>query len=104
MRHLRCMSCMEGKQPGTREIYARSPIGEPAEIERVIIGVAKSPQPDQRWFSVNGKKRPLPLSHYNCDGCSKEIKPGDACGTWTVWTDDMEPVEEWESQFVEVAA
>lgn len=101
MRHIRCAKCMEGKQEGTRQLYPRSEIGEPAEFERVVIGVARQPQRDQPWMSINGDKRDLPLEFYNCDGCNAQIKPGDRCGCWTVWTEDMGGIVPWEHEYLE---
>ena len=102
MRHVRCEECMKGKAAGKREIYARSPIGEPSEIERVMLGVAKTPDPAQRYMLVNGDRHELPPDIYNCDGCGRVIKPGEKCGTWTVWTESQREPPAWESEFIEV--
>jgi hypothetical protein len=95
---------MAGKEPSVRKILERSDIGEPAEFQRVVLGIARTPTPDQRWIAVNGVKEPLPLHPYNCDGCNAEIKPGEECGAWSVWTEDMKEVPRWEDQYIEVPA
>lgn len=101
VRQLRCEKCIAPRQAGTRTIYPRSAIGEPAEFERVLIGRAKVPQLNQRWMELNGERQSLPTEYYNCDGCGAEIKPGELCGTWSVWTEDMQPVPAWESSYLE---
>jgi hypothetical protein len=93
---------MEGKATGSREIYARSPIGEPAEFERVTRGVAKIPDLAQRYMLLNGDRHELPPDSYNCDGCGCEIKPGEKCGTWTVWTESQREPPSWEGEYIEV--
>jgi len=105
MRHVLCGKCLDDKhkQPGTRLIYPRSDIGEPAEYERVMIGVAKTPQASQRYIAINGVKETLPLDVYNCDSCNADIRPGERTGTWTVWTEETgEPIP-WESEYIESA-
>ena len=104
MRHVRCEDCMKDKQPGTRMIYPASDIGEPAEFERVLLGIARTPEAGQRWMSVNGERKPLPLQHFDCDGCGKPILPGETCGTWTVWTSDQGGIVPWEHEYLERAA
>lgn len=100
MRHFLCGECIKEKNPGTRKIYERSEIGEPAEFERVMTGFASIPNPDQRWMAINGVRESLPLDYYNCDLCNAEVKPGEPCGTWTVWTEATGPIEEWEYEFL----
>ena len=101
MRHVRCEQCGAGKETGTRMLYPASEIGEPAEYERVIWGVARTPQSDQRWMAINGDRKPLPLDHYNCDGCRRHIKPGERCFCWSIWTADRPEISEWESAYLE---
>ncbi len=96
-----CDDCMENKQPGTRLLLAKSPIGQPAEYERVVRGIAKVPNPKDRYVQVNGVKHPLPPDHFDCDNCGAEIKPGDKAGTWTVWTEGR-PIREWEHEYLEI--
>jgi len=91
---------MEGKEPGTHLLYPRSPIGEPAEFERVMRGIAQMPTQDVRWMSVNGVKQNLPMDHWDCDGCGGPIKPGDRCGTWTVWTEEHGGIAPWEHAYL----
>lgn len=101
MRNVLCETCMQERGPsGTRQIFAGG--FEPAEYERVLRGVAKAPQSSQRYIKVNDERRDLPVEFYNCDSCNAEIRAGDRCGTWTVWTDVTGPIGDWEQEYIEV--
>src|ERR1041384_4552917 len=102
MRHLLCRECMNEKQPGTRQIYPRSAIGEPAEYERIVVGVARRPAKSQRWIAVNGEKEYLSTDFFNCDSCDAKIKPGDPCGAQTVWTETTGQISPWEHEYIEL--
>lgn len=101
MRHILCAKCMEGKTPGTRQTHARSDIGEPAEFERVVAGIAKKPRQIQRMISVNGVCSYLSLEFFNCDRCDGEIRPGDKAGAITAWTEATVLIAEWEREYLE---
>ena len=93
MRNLLCAECTTGKKPGVRECY-------PGEWERVVFGVANTPVAERRTMFINGVPHPLPVNTYDCDMCAKPIKPGDRCCAWTVWTEDMGGIREWEHEFL----
>ncbi len=100
MRHLLCAACVKDKPVGTRQIYAPSISGEPAEFERVVVGTARTPLRSQRYIKVNDKREDLSLDFYNCDLCHAEIRPGDPCGTHTVWTEHTGPIVPWEHEYM----
>jgi hypothetical protein len=107
MMHVLCASCIELHGPsGERQIRPRSASisGEPAEYERVLRGIALTPQSTQRYILVNDTKKDLPLDYYNCDLCNAQIRPGEPCGTWTVWTDATGPIPAWEHEYLRVIA
>lgn len=101
-RQVWCSECAKDKQPGTRKVLETSEWGEPAEYERVVKGVTRRPQPEQRYIVVNGIREPLSLVYYDCDSCGKAIFPGQPAATWTVWKDGMEEPSEWENEFLQV--
>ncbi len=104
MRRLLCKDCIKGKESGTRQILPRTNLGEPAEFERVVRGVARTPKSNQRYIEINGEKHILPDDHYDCDNCGSEIKPGEPCGAWSVWTEEQGGIVEWEAAYVEASA
>lgn len=106
MRWIVCTACAQRKEPaGTREILARSPEGEPAEFQRLIYGIAKSPQLSQRRVVITRQAitetHQMDISYYNCDSCNLIIHPGQLCACWSVWTDEQEPTAAWESEYIE---
>ncbi len=101
MMYVLCGECVKKKEPGTRLIYERSEIGEPAEFQRVTVGTARRPKAEQRYIKVNNEKTDLDLGYYNCDTCNAEIRPGDLCGAWTVWTEETGPIAFWEGEYLE---
>lgn len=101
-RQVWCGECGEKKRPGTRQIYAASPEGEPAEYERIVKGRAKQPKPEQRVMYINAVAHPLATDHFDCDDCSKPIYPGDLVTTWTVWVDGYPEPDNWEQEYLEV--
>lgn len=104
MRHILCARCLEPHLPeGTRQIYAANDL-EPAEYQRLTLGVAGLPKPEQRWMRISGVRTELPLDYFECDTCSGHIKPGDRCAAWSVWVDGQEPVPEWEQEYLAEAA
>lgn len=101
MREILCKECTKKHLPeGTRKIYERSKLGEPAEYQRLIVGRALIPSFTQRTVLINNHPTLLDLTFYNCDDCNKEIRPGDECSCWSVWTEEQEPTPEWESRFI----
>jgi hypothetical protein len=99
VRQLQCETCGAGKQEGSRIALEASPI-ELAERERVIWGVARNPQEQQRQMRINGVPIPMPMNAYNCDRCNREINPGARACAWTIWMDgDPEPAA-WEDEFL----
>lgn len=99
-RHLLCAECSDGKIAGSRQIMARSDLGEPAEFERVVFGIAIPPLPHNRILRVNGEPFPLPPDQYECDDCSAVIKPGDKACARSIWTSEMNPVPPWEHEYL----
>ncbi len=102
MRHLNCAKC-EPKEAGTRMLYPMSPLGEPAEYERVTWGIAKPATQEQRTVRVNGDPILMDIAAYNCDRCNGEIKPGDRCYGWTVWVQGQREPYLWELEYMEPA-
>jgi hypothetical protein len=89
------------KKEGTRLAYPRSAIGEPAEYERVMKGIARQPQAEQRWVSINGDRHTMTLDFYNCDTCNAEIRPGEPAGCWSVWTEEQAGrIPDWEQEYI----
>jgi hypothetical protein len=106
MRHLLCATCAKDKQNGTRQIYARSPIGEPAEFERIVWGVAKTPTAEQRTMSVNGEPMTLTAGQFDCDLCNAPIRPGERACAQSVWAEGgmwAKGIGHWESEFLELS-
>jgi hypothetical protein len=101
MRYVLCGECVDKKKPGLRLTYERSELGEPAEWEYVMVGRARQPKAEQRYIAINGEKTYLSPAFYNCDTCNAEIRPGQRCGTWTVWTEETGPVTAWEHEYIE---
>lgn len=100
-RRIICESCAQKHLPaGERQIYARSAIGEPPEFQRLVVGVAKSPNPADRVIYVNGQPFNLPEGHFNCDQCDAVIEPGDMCAARTFWCEGQDKAEGWESDFI----
>ena len=105
MRYFLCQNCTTKHLPaGTREIYKRSPIGEPAEIQRLVLGTARQPQQSQRFVTVdsetNSETNLLSTDFYNCDSCYAEVKPGDPCSCWSVWNEHQQPLPAWEDDYI----
>lgn len=101
-RQLLCVDCALRRLPaGTRRIQERSEEGEPAEYQRLVVGVAKAPNPETHVITVNEAVYPLDPSFYICDDCNAAIRPGDRCAGWTVWLEWMEEPPEWEGDFLE---
>lgn len=98
MRHLLCLACAKDKRPGERVAY-----DSPREYERVVFGTARFPAAEQRVITVTTdhvEKIPLAPDSYDCDGCNKDIKPGERCCAHSAWTDDR-VVTPWESEYLD---
>jgi hypothetical protein len=105
MRDVLCIKCAQKHLPtGTRQIYPRSALGEPAEFQRLVLGKAKQPTQENRYIAVDGVKDLLDTSFWNCDTCNAEIRPGEPCACWSVWREDMQPIGPWEDQYIEVSS
>jgi hypothetical protein len=105
MRQILCAGCATKKVAGQREVLPASPLtGEPAEVERVVFGTARVPVPEQRVITIvtTGHIKTIPLGPgtYDCDGCNKEIIPGDRCCAYSVWLAG-EPVSPWENNYLD---
>jgi len=99
-RWILCADCLKKHLPeGTRQILERSRFGKPAEYQRLKIGVAGVPKPEQRYITVNNRKVGLDMHTYSCDDCNAEIKPGDTCAGWSVWTENQNPIAPWEQEY-----
>lgn len=97
---LLCLSCAQEYMPaGTRQILARSE-EEPAEYQRLVMGVANKPNPATHVITVNAATFPLDPSFYICDHCNVAIKPGDRCAGWTVWAEHMLEPPAWEGEYL----
>ena len=105
MRHLLCEECGEDttangpRKEGTRILYPAS-IEGPAEYERVVWGVARTPQLSQRVIYMNGAPQQLTTDEYTCDRCGNSILPGAWCCAWSVWTDLRSVIEPWEAEYM----
>jgi hypothetical protein len=102
MKYIICKTCLSERQIGNRKLRDRSPIGEPAEFERVSMGVAKQPKPEQRFMTVNEERVELAPDIFNCDSCNTEIRQSEQCGAWTVWTDEQNEPPMWEAEYMEL--
>ncbi len=101
MRHLLCRDCAKKKSPGTRLLYPASESEGPAEYERVLHGIARTPTANNRWIAINGVRVQLPLDSFVCDICNAPIKPGDSCATHCVRTQTSRPIEPWEHEYIQ---
>jgi len=103
MRRVLCEECGSKYKSTLKELaYPRDPeTGEPAEYRRVLRGIAKSPSGDQRTIYVNNVPHHLDDSHYDCDTCNKEIKPGDKAVCLTVWSERHETPLLWENEYLD---
>lgn len=104
MRRLYCLPCADRWYPERGHYKTPANADDPPLGYRVIAGVAKTPTANQRKITVftMGKveERPLPLEHFDCDGCGKPILPGAPCVTVTVWRSaDLEPGT-WERDYI----
>jgi len=102
MRQALCAGCGKQYETGTREIYAKNDIGEPAEWARVMRGLANTPTPRQRTMTVNGAAFPLPIEHFDCDFCGTALMPGTPIVCVTVWQPERQqepPI--WETDYLE---
>lgn len=96
-----CNECAQRHLPaGTRQIYPRMGF-EAAEYQRLTIGAARQPRPDQRYMRVNGQQIDLDPGYYECDTCSARIFPGQPCGAWTIWIEGQSEPELWEGEYLE---
>lgn len=102
-RQLLCLDCAERKLPeGTRLITkASAETGEPAEYARLVMGRARPPAPQNRWFSVNNKRFPLSLAQWECDICGKAIYAGERCGCRSIWVQGQPAIPAWEAEYLE---
>ena len=102
-RRLLCEACREQYTAGRYELLAAGPDG-PAEWVRVVAGRAKAPTIEQRTIRINGVPYPPSaedLTHYACDHCNSNIRPGDPAWAVTIWIprDHTEPPA-WESAYL----
>ncbi len=111
-RQLLCAECGKNYQSSTtsagREILPRSPIGEPAEWERVVRGRATNPTPRTRTMYVNGVPTALPLEYFECDLCMKNLPLGTDVVAVTWWQPARLPAPnvpppDWEADYLEPA-
>jgi hypothetical protein len=100
MRQVLCSGCGQPWRDGTYEALPASRDGEPAEWARVVRGLAGQPQASQRTIKVNDTAYPLPLTHYNCDGCDQPIVPGEPLVCVTVWMAGRPEPPTWETAYL----
>jgi len=100
--HLICPNCAQCYLPeGTRLIFSRTEF-EPAEFQRLVTGLAKTPTKEQRQMKVMGEWIALDSSCYECDFCNTKILPGSKCAALTVWLDTQKEPKHWEDDFITV--
>jgi hypothetical protein len=99
MRHLLCQKCAARYLPeGTREVFKRTRF-EPAEFQRLTVGIAGKPTAEQRTIFVNGDPIPQSLDFFECDECNAQINPGEQCAARTVWREDQGEIGKWEQEY-----
>lgn len=81
-------------------LLGRGALGEPAEHERVVRGLARRPTAEQRIVRVNDEPFQLGVAEYDCDRCSVCIAPGDPAVAWTVWRHDHLEPPAWEHEYL----
>lgn len=102
MRYLICERCYTPRLPdGIRMVLTATPYEE-AEWQRLTVGIAKQPLPQNRWMKVNDTVLPLPLEFFTCDSCNARIYPGDKAAGWSVWLESRQPPPAWEEEFIDV--
>lgn len=101
-RYVLCAQCGEGLPEGQWVVRTGLP-GE-NEVERIRWGLARQPKVEQRTIAITTdgvrEETVLPLTHFNCDGCNGEIKPGERCCARTFSTVSR-PMPEWEGEYLE---
>lgn len=78
---------------------------EPGFEKRLVRGIAKVPQVDQRQLMTVGGGEPpnikrLDVSHYNCDDCGAKINPGEPAVALSMWREGGNPQPAWEGNFL----
>ena len=112
MMHLLCQHCLTAYLPkGRRQVLATGQHGEPAEMQRLTVGIARAPQPSQRYVEIAPRgsdgqptqveRIALDLSHYDCDECNAPIRPGDRCAAHTVWLAWRPEPAPWEQEYLD---
>jgi hypothetical protein len=100
MRHILCEGCA-GKHSGEgRRMLLAATAFEPAEYERIMVGIARTPTPDQRVMTIGTEAMKLAPGYFNCDDCNERIMPGEPATARTVWVADREPAP-WEHEFLD---
>jgi hypothetical protein len=99
MRHLLCEACGKDTPEGRRLVFEATPY-EPAEWQRVVRGVARTPRPEQRVIYVNGEPFPQTPGQYECDRCNAPIAPGQPATCQTVWRADQAEPPAWEDEYL----